>query len=583
MLGCDSTILRPTQQMRCCFRLGIWGLVLLLMITFWIFPAWAGDNWTTVAPGIEHLHRTTADSQDYHVMLVDLTRSEIWLRATGPGENGQRTSEFALSVGATVAINGDLWDADNWTAYEPLGLAVGDGWKWSNDTEVWSFFACDINKHCWFDPWGSSIESNPRWFNAIGGMQDLLVIDGVPQNYSTAFYNERHPRTAVGLTEGGETLILLVVDGRRTGALGMTFAELTAVMMEFNAYNAINNDGGGSSTLFASGSVQNVPSDGAERTVANHLAVMVSYNTDPDCVGVENSRQCIDDTQMRTCTGGLNRGVGDCAVYGMTCEQDGLFAYCVDPRCINGGRQSFCLDETRIAICEDGVYREGDCAGFGLPCVEGFGTAWCHEEFYQAEPVDSSLETPVGGSLTVVRGQQPTVWFELENTGLATWKAGTTKLAPLPRDADSAVAGPDWLASYRIATVDADVAPGERGRFTFSLSAPAAGQYVLSMGLVEEGVTWFADPPAGGGPEDGVLEVQLTVEEPSSVDGGGVDDGGSNDGEAVFDSTPNGDPATNVGGCGCGAVYTSRLGMPGYFLGLMALLVLLMLKPFLPQ
>ena len=66
-----------------------------------------------------------------------------------------------------------------------------------------------------------------------------------------------------------------------------------------------------------------------------------------------------------------------CLEVSLTCEEDGLFAYCVDPRCVNGGQESLCLDETRIGICEDGVYREGDCAGFGLPCVEGLGTAWC--------------------------------------------------------------------------------------------------------------------------------------------------------------------------------------------------------------
>jgi hypothetical protein len=557
-----------------------------MMVTMWGRPVRAADTWVTVAPGIEHLHRTTGDPQDYHVVLVDLSRPEIWLRATAPGENGQRTSEFALSVGATVAINGDLWDADNWSAYEPLGLAVGNGWKWRDDTDVWSFFACDPTKQCWFDPWGSFVESNPRWYNAVGGMQDLLVIDGVPQSYSSAFHNERHPRTAIGLTEDGETLILLVVDGRRPGALGMNFAELTAVMMEFNAHNAMNNDGGGSSTLFASGSVQNVPSDGSERVVANHLAVMVSDHTDPECVGVENSRQCIDNTQMRTCTGGLNQGVGDCAAYGLTCEQDGLFAYCVDPRCVNGGQQSFCLDETQIAICEDGVYREGDCAGFGLPCVEGFGTAWCYADFHQGTPVESSLGSPLGGALTVTLGEQPTLWFELENTGLTTWTAGTTKLAPLPRDAESPLLGPDWLSAQRIATVEADVAPGERGRFTFTLAAPAAGQYVLSMGLVEEGVTWFADPPAGGGPKDGQLEIQLTVEDPAQVDGGssgdgGSHDGGRNDGETTVDAsdnTANSHKSASDGGCGCRATPASPSGLPIVVLAFLCLLALLAKK-----
>ncbi len=514
--------------------------------------AHAADTWTEVAPGIDQLHRTTAAPQDYHVVLVDLTRPEIWLRATGPGENGQRTSAFAASVGATVAINGDLWDADNWSAYEPLGLAVGDGWGWRDDTDVWSFFACDVTKACWFDPWGSLVESSPRWHNAVGGMQDLLVIDGVPQSYSAPFYTDRNPRTAIGLTADGETLILLVVDGRRpASALGMNFAELTAVMMEFGAYNAMNNDGGGSSTLVASGSVQNTPSDGSERVVANHLGIMVSSQTDPDCVGVENSRLCIDGQQLRTCTGGLDRGLGDCGVYGLTCEDDGLFGYCVDPRCVNGGQESLCLDDTRIGICEDGVYREGDCAGFGLPCVEGFDTAWCWADFYQAVPMSSSLNAPEGGTLQVSEGEEPTVWFELRNTGLVTWTAGVTKLAPVPRDTDSPLAASSWLNAQRMATVETDVPPGELGRFTFTLAPPGPGQYELALGLVAEGVTWFADPPSGGGPADGLLHLSVTVGDASGVDAGTpVESDGGTDTEPPSDSA----------GCGCSAAEPAPTG-----------------------
>ncbi|MFH1808347.1 MAG: phosphodiester glycosidase family protein [Pseudomonadota bacterium] len=467
----------------------------------------ATDTWTTVAPGIEHLHRVTG-SQDYHVMRIDLRRPEIWLRATGPGQNGQRTSAWASSVGATVAINGDLWDADNWNAYEPLGLAVGDGWKWRDDTDVWSFFACDVNKRCGFNPWGNLEANNPRWHNAVGGMQDLLVINGVGQSYSPAYYQQRNPRTAIGLSQDGATLILLVVDGRRAGAAGMNFAELTAVMLEFGAYNAMNNDGGGSSTLVIHGAVQNTPSDGGERIVANHLGIMVADHTDATCVGAENSRVCTDNTNMRTCTGGLDRGVGDCGYYGLRCEQKEQFAYCVDPRCTNGGQQAVCAGNTAIGFCTDGVYSEGDCAGFGLPCVSGLGTAWCWAEFYQATPEASSLGAAGGGSIDVVDGQPTTVWFELRNTGRMAWDANT-RLAPMPRDGSSSLAAPDWIASHRITAVDNATPPGQVGRFIFALRAPGPGDFELQLGLVQEGVAWFADSPSGGGPLDGTLRVSV--------------------------------------------------------------------------
>jgi hypothetical protein len=549
----------------------------------------AGDVWTELRSGIDHLHRTTAEPQDYHVILIDLSRPEIWLRATGPGENGQRTSSFAAATGALIAINGDLWDANNWAAYEPLGLAVGDGWKWRDDTDVWSFFACDPTKRCEFDPWGHLAEWSPRWFNAVGGMQDLLVIDGAPQAYQGDFYQQRHPRTSIGLSQDGRTLILLVADGRRPGALGMTFADLTNTMLEFGAYNAMNNDGGGSSTLVISGVVQNTPSDGAERIVANHLGIQVSDHTDPACVGVENSRQCVDATQMRTCIGGIDRGLGDCAAYGLTCEAQDLFAYCVDPRCANGGQANLCLDQTRIGMCADGVYREGDCAGYGLPCVAGLDTAWCWADFRQATPVGSSLGAPSGGSLTIRAGEQPTVWFELSNTGLTSWQPGVTRLAPVPRDQACPLAGPDWIAAHRAATLPAAVPPGGVGRFSFTLQAPGPGEYEAAFGLLDEGVSWFADPPAGGGPRDGSLRVRLVVTadgepdagEPAENDGKTPDAGDAppadQDSEDAGDPSAS-DPSTtdeddlNAGG-GC----TCRTGRNGSMTGLALLTCLLWL------
>jgi len=63
----------------------------------------------------------------------------------------------------------------------------------------------------------------------------------------------RHPRTAVGLTENGH-FIMLVVDGRTNFSSGMTCRELTKFMVTwFNPQYALNMDGGGSTTLCVKG------------------------------------------------------------------------------------------------------------------------------------------------------------------------------------------------------------------------------------------------------------------------------------------------------------------------------------------
>jgi exopolysaccharide biosynthesis protein len=97
------------------------------------------------------------------------------------------------------------------------------------------------------------------------------------------FATGRHPRTAVGVARGGRRLLLVVVDGRQKGySDGMTLRELAEVMRAFGARDAINLDGGGSTTLVyadpdSSGKlrVANRPSDPTgERPVGNALAIV---------------------------------------------------------------------------------------------------------------------------------------------------------------------------------------------------------------------------------------------------------------------------------------------------------------------
>jgi hypothetical protein len=85
----------------------------------------------------------------------------------------------------------------------------------------------------------------------------------------------RHPRTAVGISRDGATLLLFVVDGRSENSGGMTLRELAATMRELGAWHAMNFDGGGSSTMLIGDEVVNVPSDSTgERTVGDALFLL---------------------------------------------------------------------------------------------------------------------------------------------------------------------------------------------------------------------------------------------------------------------------------------------------------------------
>jgi len=86
-------------------------------------------------------------------------------------------------------------------------------------------------------------------------------------------------RTAAGFGDGGRTLYLMALDGSAESGAGLTIAELSAVMRELGADDAVNLDGGGSTTLVTRGPtdpasvVRNHPTGGAERAVANAVGV----------------------------------------------------------------------------------------------------------------------------------------------------------------------------------------------------------------------------------------------------------------------------------------------------------------------
>jgi exopolysaccharide biosynthesis protein len=81
-----------------------------------------------------------------------------------------------------------------------------------------------------------------------------------------------HPRTAAGRTADGG-LIVMVVDGRQPESRGVGLEELATLMLEVGAIEAINLDGGGSTTLVVNGTLVNRPQGGTEqRQVMSALA-----------------------------------------------------------------------------------------------------------------------------------------------------------------------------------------------------------------------------------------------------------------------------------------------------------------------
>lgn len=127
----------------------------------------------------------------------------------------------------------------------------------------------------------SSIDLNSIQ-TAVGGAGRILV-NGEKANDGTIITG-RQPRTALGISQDGNKLILMVVDGRGT-SIGATHDEMVALMKEYGAYNAMHLDGGGSSTMVVETadedelSVKNTVSEGTPRKIMTALGVFNTSQT----------------------------------------------------------------------------------------------------------------------------------------------------------------------------------------------------------------------------------------------------------------------------------------------------------------
>lgn len=100
-------------------------------------------------------------------------------------------------------------------------------------------------------------------------------VDSDAEHFNNSFSTTHHPRSAVGVTADNK-LILVTVDGRQSISHGISLTDLSALMRRLGAVNAINIDGGGSTTLSYRGILLNSPSGGTERPVADALLVFSS-------------------------------------------------------------------------------------------------------------------------------------------------------------------------------------------------------------------------------------------------------------------------------------------------------------------
>ncbi len=296
----------------------------------------------TPHPGVTlEQYRTSGPATDVWVARIDLCAAGIRVDATTAPSSLRSVSSWAQDVGADIAINGDFYKSGPVRVY---GRAIGDGVPWPDvQTGVDPAYNAEWywNHYGWIGVGHDRLDfAHTRWTQrnrapttgwAPGDVAaappegTLALVSGFPQlvfdgetyacsspTASDCFSDRsdmrsRHPRSAMGISEDEEELLLVVADGRTSSASGLYGAELADLMGQLGAWQAFNIDGGGSSQLWVrgEGTVNNASgnnSGGGLRGVANHIGVFADGSgrpahceSEPPCGVLPPAGGIIDD------------------------------------------------------------------------------------------------------------------------------------------------------------------------------------------------------------------------------------------------------------------------------------------------
>lgn len=258
----------------------------------------AGGNWTSgdmvvnsPARGVEHIQIARSippgDGVPGGPVLINLLRvnlSDPSVRvfpALAGGVTGKKeplSQIFAENEHAVAAINSGFVTAFSF-------IIKIDGRLYSEPELNRSFLAITYDGVADIDSVLSSSDPKLERYKHVVGGNPGLVRNGAVHVTGGEEYAEdivvggefgRHPRTAVGVTADNR-LLMMTVDGRQENwSIGMGLSEVAQFLIEFGAVEAVNFDGGGSTTCVVGGALVNRPSDGTERPVPIAL-IVASY------------------------------------------------------------------------------------------------------------------------------------------------------------------------------------------------------------------------------------------------------------------------------------------------------------------
>lgn len=251
------------------------------------------DTTYTLAPGVKALEMeilsATGMAVKMFVLEVDLKDTHLTMKASSPKDEGKLKTKQQMTLQALAhdkqgsrvlsAVNGDFFATDGM----PQGIYYRNGVCLKNTMtdNVCTFFAITKDKKAVIGSYDEYDTYKDEIHEAVGGRVRLMTNGNVLPQTSTAL----EPRTAIGVTDNN-VVYILVADGRNFWySNGMRYTEMGAVMKALGTRDAINLDGGGSSTFIIRSkagfeasrfAIRNWPYDngGVERAVANGLLIV---------------------------------------------------------------------------------------------------------------------------------------------------------------------------------------------------------------------------------------------------------------------------------------------------------------------
>ena len=195
-------------------------------------------------------HRTTLTNPDGLELIV--RRGRVIERRDQEGSSVIPTDGFVVSASGSAR----QWALDNLPTGERLKLEVTLTPVESEQASLWKQAASIIGG-------GPQLIKNGR-----------VEITNAAEKILPSFVSDGHPRTAIAKLRSGR-ILLVTVDGRQPGeSIGMSLTMLADLLLEFDATEAINLDGGGSTTMVIRNKIVNKPSDATgERPVSDAILV----------------------------------------------------------------------------------------------------------------------------------------------------------------------------------------------------------------------------------------------------------------------------------------------------------------------